>query len=304
MRSAKSSSKGLQSTIMLNSNSVSSSPDSKTTSYRCSISFQAQIKAIQSSKNYKNNEHYKKINQIRSILLSVTDNDISFKRKFFNEVSSSQSICIRQHFDVTTPEIHHNTANLHDEINLDSEIYMDNYSDNSFKMIYCSRNKLDLKSKKESSKQQNYELFNIKRNFELIKNDSGSEAKKPFANKLSNIAMKLKGDKKNSVINDLHLLSQMIQINKDKGKMDSSSNLNHTTKFLSDNNLKNNCFREGSSVRIPGKTIKSSQTLSSDVMMKVTSHSELSEPRGKEKSSKPCSSLLLLIPCGTNLSNA
>lgn len=303
MRSAKSSSKGLQSTMTLNSKSLNSSPESKTTSFRCSKSIQGQIKVMQTKKDRKISEHYKKVNVIRSNLLMMTNNDITYKQKFFDEISMSSSICICQEFDVTSRESNHGSAEVNLVPSENTEIYMSNSSAENFKLLYCSPHKLDAIAKKDSSKQLNYELFNIKRDFKLINKNSGLEAKKPFAKKLSSIAMALRGNDLNkSKMNDLQLLSQMIQRTKVEGylKRDSASNISNSTKYLSDNNFKKSCFRECNSIRHPGKIVKSSQTLSTDVLTKVCSPSTLVELRGKGKSNKPYSSLLNLIPCGIN----
>lgn len=302
MKSAKSSSTALQGTLMFKSNSCNSSPESKTTSNSTN---KASLKLNSSKPNVtilkRMNNYYSKVDKVRSNLLILTNNDVVKRKKFFEEVSVLQSICIHQEFDVTSRETDKEANRYYTK---ESEMYMGDSSAIDFKLFHSSPDKVISKDRRESSKQLSFHLFYAKRDSKIIHNNSDLEEKKPFVKRLSSIASNLRHGEKtiksSDKINDLQLLSLMIRENgvDSPVKRDSASSLYPLMKFHnSDNNIKKNSFRENNTIRQPGKTIRSSQTLCSDVIKKVSNPSN-SELRNKEKSHKT-SNILILIPCGT-----
>lgn len=304
MKSAKSSSTALQRNFIFNANSGNTSPESKNTTITFNASVKPKSKTSGIALNKNMSDCYSKINQVRSKLLTITNNDISKRKKFFecqNELQSS--ICFHQEFDVTSMDISMNSPVVGRHSSHESELYMDYSTTLDYKAFHCSPQVLGSSDRKPSSKNLIYQLFILKRETKIIHKDSGVNAKRPFANRLSTIASDIKASAIGSsdIIDDLQLLSQMIQ---GKGteshvKRESSSFANPTVKFHSDNNLKKNCFRDINKVRLSGKIIKSSQTLNTDVSAKMASPSNNEEWRTKEKTHRT-SNILILIPCGTN----
>lgn len=299
MKSAKSSSTALHGAIMFNTSSCNSSPESKTTSnstHKASLKINSAKPNITALKMM--SDYYNKINKIRSNLLSVTNQEVVKRKKYFEEVSVSQSICIHQEFDVTSRDTNKLTTNGHPQ---ESELHMSDYTASDFKIFHCSPVKLMQPDRRESSKLVIYNLFCVKRNFKIISKNSNVEAKKPFAKRLTTIALDVRSPamKESDKINDLQLLTLMIRGNGAESpvKQDMYSNPYPTLKFHSDNNVKKNIFRDSNKERLSGKSIKSSQTLSSDIKTKVSSQL-MTDMRSKEKSHKT-SNILVLIPCGT-----
>lgn len=307
MKSAKSSSNKLQRTLMFNASSVNSSPQSKTTTATFNPSIKEKCRVGEILMTKKINSQYKKINMIRSSLLSLTNNDITKKKKFFEAKNASSSICIHQEFDVTSMEISLNSPSFGRHSSIESELYVDSTSALGFKALHSSPQMQYLRERRESSKNSTFQLFQIKRESIILSKNSSVSEKRPFVDRLSTIACNLRASmsiNSNDRLDDLQLLSNMIKgrVSVSPIKKDTVASLAPILKFQSDNNVKKNCFRDSITTRLSGKAIRSSQNLNSDASTKVTSPSNGADIRLKEKNHKT-SKILILIPCGTSNPN-
>lgn len=304
MRSANSSSKALQKNVKAHSSSVNSSPESKTTTAYSIKSLIYQKNKIGIIK--RNFELYSKIDSSRSSLLLLASIDVSKKNILFEEGKDQTSFIIRQELDIFTNASHRHHSDYF-SYHENEHSYIDYSSPGELPGLSQKRNS---EKRRNSSKQLCFELFVKKRSSMIINCNSSLEEKKPFFDKLRDLACSLKSDElqRNNInkLDELVMLAHLIKGKNEKLEIrQKNPNFKYQKDILMSSNAalsnKSSSYKEAN-YRHSRKLVKSSQNLTNGIKPDNTYFNTSFSSKDKGNAIK--STLLVLIPCGTNQNNS